>query len=61
MGNWKIENKGLLLLLLTCCQARGKSRDSNSGQILTGFEARGVLPRILDRGMPRRFLNPNPI
>ena len=21
----------------------------------------GVLPRILDRGVPRRFLNPNPI
>ena len=21
----------------------------------------GVLPQILDRGMPRRFLNPNPI
>ena len=23
--------------------------------------ARGVLPRILDRGVPRRFVNPNPI
>ena len=22
---------------------------------------RGVLPQILDRGVPRRFLNPNPI
>ena len=21
----------------------------------------GVLPRILDRGVPRRFVNPNPI
>ena len=21
----------------------------------------GVLPKILDRGVPRRFLNPNPI
>ena len=26
-----------------------------------GCESRGVLPRILDRGVPRRFVNPNPI
>ena len=25
------------------------------------FVARGVLPPILDRGVPRRFVNPNPI
>ena len=24
-------------------------------------EGGGVLPRILDRGVPRRFVNPNPI
>ena len=26
-----------------------------------GFQTRGVLSRILDRGVPRRFVNPNPI
>ena len=26
-----------------------------------GFSPGGVLPQILDRGVPRRFLNPNPI
>ena len=26
-----------------------------------GFTPGGVLPQILDRGVPRRFLNPNPI
>ena len=27
----------------------------------TGAQGWGVLPKILDRGVPRRFLNPNPI
>ena len=36
------------------------SETGNEFQIL-GPRPRGVLPRILDRGVPRRFVNPNPI
>ena len=30
-------------------------------RILRAEDPGGVLPRILDRGVPRRFVNPNPI
>ena len=39
--------------------------ETQDGQQLTPFGVHpgggGVLPQILDRGVPRRFLNPNPI
>ena len=32
-----------------------------SDTVLVFVAGGGVLPRILDRGVPRRFVNPNPI
>ena len=50
VSNWKVNDSVYIRLFHDCMAWKGG-----------GFDPGGVLPQILDRGVPRRFLNPNPI
>ena len=56
-GNFKVVARLDRLLVIKCSQfCRAIQTHFNKGE-----PGGRVLPRILDRGVPRRFLNPNPI